>query len=318
MAAQIPYSFYQDPVLAGVASGFRDGGFVADQVFPVVVVGTQTGQVFNIDPDNDFLRDQDTVRAPGAPANVIPFNAPTKTQYNAIDHALTGVIPDELRKQAISETQAALPEVQRVTAKILRRREIELVTTLGTLSQTSSPTTKWNAALGDAIKDIVEKKQTIRDSVGADPTSLVIPAQVLDAISQTASYKSQIRYTNSPLTLGIDETAAVLAKACGLREVIVARSYKNNARFGQTASNATIWGENVLLFVKDPVPSASMPQQTLGMHIVWSGGEAGQGGFMVEREYDPRRKSEMIYVHHYYDQFLLNAGAGYLWTNTLD
>lgn len=314
-----PSNYYLDQALTGVAAGYAPGGFIAPMLFPVVPAAKQSGKIWNIDSQRRFLKILDTARAPGAEANRMGYNDPDTIDFFAQDHALTGFLPDEVVAQADVEAAEAIPTVEDLVRLIALERERNLVTLLGTLSQTSSPSTKWNDAGGSIISDLKDQKETIRQAVGQSPNTIAITDQVLEQVSETPDWKARV-YQGGFTATEVERIgpAAMLASFIGVQNVYVAKAYHNTAALGQVASMASIWGENVLLAYTENPRGLNRPSQALGIHVVWSGGE-GQAvdGFMVERKRVEERKSEAFFVHHYYDQVLLNSGAGYLFTNVL-
>lgn len=313
-----PSNYYLDQTLTGVAAGYAPGGFIAQRLFPAVPAARQSGKIWNIDSQRRFLKILDTARAPGAEANRMGYNDPDAIDFFAQDHALEVFLPDEVVAQAETEASEAIPTVEDAIRLIQLEKERDLVTLLGTLSQTSSPTTKWDDPGGSAVADLKAQKETLRQAVGMSPNTIAITDQVLEKISETPDFKDRAKFTLTPNELETLGDARILASLVGVREVVVAQAYHNTAALGQSASMASIWGENVLLAYTENPRGLSRPSQALGIHVVWSGGEGqAMDGFMVERARIEARKSEAFYCHHYYDQVLLNSGAGYLFTNVL-
>jgi hypothetical protein len=314
-----PSKYYLDLALTGVAAGYAPGGLIATQVFPLVPAAKQSGKFWNIDSERRFLKILDTARGPGAEANRMGYNDPGTLSFFAMDHALTGFLPDEVKDQAEVEAQEAIPTVEDLVRLIALEREQNLVTLLGTLSQTSSPSTKWDDPGGSAISDLKAQKETIRTAVGRSPNTIAITDQVLDLISETPDWKERV-YQGGFTATEVERIgpAALLASFVGVEKIFVATAYHNTAALGQPASMASIWGENVLLAYTENPRGLNRPSQALGIHVAWSGGEGkAMDGFLVERSRFEERKSDAFHVHHYYDQVLLNAGAGYLFTNVL-
>lgn len=313
-------SFYISRQLTGVAAAYAPGNLIAASVMPVVPSALQKGKIYNIDPDRRFLIARDNNRAPGAEPSVLDYDAPTTTDYDATDHSLTGFVADELVQQADAEARPAIATVERLVQNILLKREIDLVASLSSVTQTSSPSTKWNDPGGDIFADLKAQFGTVRTGCGMLPNALALDEEVLRKASESPAWQERVRYTMNPGEVGTIGNAAILADAIGLPRgnVFVASGNKNGAIQGQSASISSIWGENVLLFYKEDPRSAGMGSPNFGIHVTWNGSDGvGQGGFLVETERIARRKGDAVYVHHYYDQVLMNANAAYLFTNTL-
>lgn len=306
-----PGNFYVDRVLTGVAAGFMDGALVASEILPIVPSALQTGDVYDIDPDRQFLIPRDNVRGPGGEPNRLDYDDPDTSKFFAKDHSLAGFIPDEILQQVDAEAMGAIPTINRLTYNILLKREVETVAVVNALSQSVNPTIKWDATNGSAIADIKAQKETVRLAVGRNPNTLVISSAVLDKISETADFRDRAKFTLTPRQIESLGYADQLAACIGVNRVLVADSYYNSAQRGAAPSMASVWGQTVFLGYCDNPRSGAGASQAFGMHIVWNGeGGGAEDGFLVERERIPRRKGDAVYVHNYYDQFLLNPLAG--------
>jgi hypothetical protein len=313
-----PGNFYVDRVLTGVAAGFADGNLVADQIMPVVPHTQQTGDVFDIDPDRQFLIPRDNVRGPGGEPNRLDYDDPDTSRFFCKDHSLEGFLPDEILQQVDAEAMGALPTMNRLVYNILLKREVEAAALVNALSQAASPSTKWDATSGSAIGDIKARKETIRLAVGVEPNTLVISPAVLDKISETADFRDRAKFTMTPRQLETLGYADQLAACIGVPRVLVAGAYYNSGRRGAAATMASVWGQTVFLGFCENPRTAANGSQAFGMHVVWNGEGGGvDGGFLVERERIPRRKGDAIYVHNYYDQFTLNPLAGFRFYDVL-
>lgn len=313
-----PGNFYIDRVLTGVAAGFADGSLVAGEIMPVISSSLQTGDVFDIDPDRQFLIPRDNVRGPGGEPNRLDYDDPLSAKYFAKDHSLEGFVPDEIAQQVDQEAMGAIPTINRLTYNILLRREVEAVALVNSLANNATPSTKWDATSGSAIADLVAQKETIRLGVGRDPNTIVIPSAVLDKISETADFRDRAKFTLTPRQLESLGKADILASCVGVQRVLVAGAYYNSAQRRATPSMANVWGQTVFMGYCENPRTGNAASQAFGMHIVWNGQGGGiDGGFLVERERIPRRKGDAVYVHHYYDQFILNPGAGFRFYNVL-
>ena len=316
-----PSAFYVKPVLAGVAAAYaRDTAvFAAPVLLPFVPAAKQEGYIFNNDPERVMHRVINSKRGPGGFYAMTDFQSPTQATYNCEDHALSGFVPDEYLKQCDPEAEPSLPTVESITHQLLLEMEVSLVTALGTLSQTSSPSTKWDASAGSLIADVKAQKETIRVQTGRDPNILVCTAQVLDKITETPDFKDRVKFTLTVEQQRAMGPEGVLAATLGVDRVFKAQAYRNTALQGQAASMSSIWGENVLLaYVDNPRSTNVNGSQALGLTVTWDS-PAGdvRGGFSVATERINARKGEAMYLNMYYDQITLNTGAGYWFTNVL-
>jgi hypothetical protein len=315
-------NLYVSQSLSGIASGRALNQYIADRVFPVVPVQLQTGFIYNIDPKNQYNRELNTERAPGVEPNTIYAEDPTRTSYFAAGKALQGRVTDEQKAQVDAEARAALPEIDRLLNLIYLKREIDLVTKVSALSQTSSPSTKWDASGGDFVKDTVAQFDTIETATGRRPNAIAMSGIVARKVVQSTTFRNQFQYNynanNTPLLnrFGSNDFAPAIAAALDIpvENVMISNAYRNSAAIGATASNASVWGENVVLFVAGN-PREGDYTQVLGVHPVWTG-LSGQP-VTIEVARDEFAKCDKLAAYHYYDQLLLNPLGGYLFTNVL-
>lgn len=310
-----PQLLYTDPGLATVSAARAKQTFVAEQVAPVLTVAKQSGIIFSSDPNCQRLIPLDTVRAWGGEPNRYVNGDPSRLTYFSHDHSLEGFVSDEEIAQAEIATQMEIDNTEDVTDSLMLKREIELVTKIGTLAQTGVPAVKWDHANGDVVADIKVQKDFVRGKIGVAPNSLVIPSHVLDKIGESATFKA--RFTNStPLAeyakLG-DATKLAMLLNIPAENVIVPDCMKNIAAQGQNASLTDVWGNNVLLFYKE---APKLRSQNLMLQIVWNA-PGSQMGWKVDLEPVLKRNGRAIYVHNWYDQMLLNPLAGYWFTAVL-
>lgn len=333
-----PNTFQVDRLLAGYANGYalNASNYVAPMIFPVITHSKLSGKIANIDPNNNFQRIFDTKRAQGAYPDELPFEDGATLSFEAEDHSLTGVIPAEILDNADPEFQYAIPTVQILVDAIFRRREDDFLTELSSIpgTNTASPSNKWNDNAGDMIKDVVNQFETIQKTIGVSPNTFVISSKAARAIYQAPSIQEKLVSGNFPFpdqrrenANEVNGIANTFRYLLGVDRVILADSYKNTANLGATSVMTNIWDETALLAYVPPTPRVN-PSQAMGLHIVptnvsvrVNGTAAIQtrtpGGFLVIREYDARKKCELVTVSQYYDQKSVNLTSGFRWTNIL-
>jgi hypothetical protein len=308
--------------LAADTSGITDT-FIIDQVLPPITVDKSQGKIYRIDPSEDLRRQFDTKRAPGAVANRFSIDYSKPITFEAADHALATEIPIEVYAGAdpIVARHIMQKTVPMTVHKLLLDREIKGVAALAAaVTSTGTPAIKWDAPGGVAITNIINQIVTLKSASGVRPDALALDSSVLLKLSQSAEYKDRIKHTEKQ-SGNVNDIAANLASACGLRKVIVSDiSLKNAAKKGQTASLSDIWGANALLFKLVENPSEFY--NGLGVHTIWNANDSAEGGgvvngFAVDTKYDGDSKSWHYRASIYYDQVIVNPLTGYWFTNVL-
>jgi hypothetical protein len=319
-----------DLTLTGLCIARPAQNFAADIVAPIFNVAEPTAKILALDATVDLARQKETSRSPGSPANRVSLNATRPVTYLCADHSLEQVVPDEHMKLYGTGQKAQFLSQRNVALRLLERlrldKEIALVTALAasqTGALTSSPGTKWDNASGTPLADIRGIKTTIMLRSGVMANAIALPQSVMDGIKKSTEYKTEVHQTMSPSDLKALGDAGVLGALCGFdpANVTLIANVKNTATEGQTASLSEVWGENVIVYFKeDPQPEtanfALSPAWSVGQGDT-SGGGGIDNGILVETYRDARCKSWVVSTHWYYDQEIVNANAGHLFTNTL-
>lgn len=298
--------------------------FIADQILPLMPVTKQGGKIFEVDASFDGWRVIDDKRAPGAPAQLVEFDVNSTKTYFCDSHAAQSFVTDEERQQADEPIRPYLDKMMYTRDRLLLNREANLITALAatlTSGLTSSPSNKWdNTSSGDPLGDIAGKINSITLACGVRPNRLAMDRVTLDYISRHPDFIDRFKHTTAPAGYSTREAKArALAQILDIDAVVVADvALKNTALQGQTASLAAMWSDNVLLYrYEQPSPDFT----GLGMHPVWSTGPSGMGvdGAEVERFRHPdrTRKTDVVSVQMYYDQFITKSTCAHWFTNTL-
>ena len=295
-----------DAALSNFSVKYTNGLFVADQIAPTVPVMKQSDVYYIIDAVRRSLRDVDVARAPGSHANREDFNY-TQATYNALDHALEGVVPDEIIANSDSALSAEIDKVQFLLNLIALNKEINLVTKLGAAStNTSAAANVWSDQVnGTPIEDIEEAIQLIIDDVQIRPNTMTLDQKVFTALKNHPDIVDRVSSggtNDSPAKVNANAIAAIF----DLQQVLVAGSFKNTAAQDTTPVTTPVWGTTAWLGYVDPNPGL----QTLTGAATFQWNMPGSsGGFIVDRWRDDRAKSNVVRAQRYYDQKIVTATA---------
>lgn len=311
-------------------------GYVAGRAFPIVSARTRTGKVFRIDNAEEQRRQFDTARAPGAEANLFDLTTDTSTTYTCEDHALRGYVTDEERAQAEAPVSGAINKIRQLTKSLLLDQEIKWAAAISTAKSASAEWTGtgadthtyWdNYTNGDPITNLNTGITTVKNSAGIKPNVLAFDEQILRVLMHHPDFQDRAKYTTPPsgVTRNTDVAAMLLAQMLSIDEVLYAEvGLKKTTLKGQSATLATILGENAYLMYRDPNPGFETP--SAGVTVTWNTANAGVGGvnaggvgggFRTETWREAVRASDGVMVHRYYDIKVLKAGAIYWFANTL-
>lgn len=297
-----------DPALSNVSIKYTNDTFIADLVLPMVKVAKQTGKYYIYDKSN--LRIDKTVRAAGSGANEIDFGvAPTGT-FACDDHALKGLVADEIQDQADAALNPLVDETETVTEKLMLDREnnaAALLTSTANLTQntTLSGTSQWSDYLNsDPIGDVRLARTTVHQNTFKKPNTLIMSKQVWDIIVEHPAIIERIKYSQ----LGV-VSKELLARVFQVEQIIVGEAGNNTAVEGQTDVLAYIWGKHAIVAYINPKVSIKM--LTLGVTFTYS-------QRLVKRWRDEDREGTYVRIgNDNYIQKIIAAACGYLIKNAV-
>ncbi|MBF0182788.1 MAG: major capsid protein [Magnetococcales bacterium] len=274
-----------DPVLTEVAQGFRHEEHVGALLFPRVPVQTSGGQVLEFGKESFKL--YQARRAPGSATKRVQFGYLGKS-FALVQDALEGQVPREYLRDAarvpgIDLGQRAIMGTLRALSLTLEYDQAKLATTAGNYDSnhkvTLSGNNKWSDAGSDPAGDIDDGKEAIRSSVGIYPNTLLLSAQVFNALKEHPKVVDRFKYTSRDSV-----TPEMLAALWDLQTVAVGKA----VAFDDAGNDIDIWGNNAIL--------AYVPQQTAGMEEPSFGYTyTMQNHPLVERPYYENNARSWIY-----------------------
>lgn len=284
--------------------------FIADRVFPMVPVDSQSNKFFTYDR-GQFWRDQMTLRAPGAESNEVGYSV-TTDNYFADVWALHHDIPDQVRANADAPIRPDMESTELLMHQFLIKREKLWASSFFTTGVWTTDITgvnsapsggqvlRWNVANSTPIKDIDAGRSSIAKLTGYEPNVLVIGREVWEILRNHADIIDRIKYMGTNANPAVVTRQAV-AQLLELDEILVAGSVENTAREGATNAYAFINGKNALLAYRAPAPGIMTP--SAGYMFAWTGYTgAGAGGqrirkFRMEHLASDRVELEAAFVH---------------------
>jgi hypothetical protein len=301
-----------DQALTEVSIAYRNAQFVADSVFPPVLVSKQSNKYFIYSKDN--FRILDDARRPGARANEIDWTLSTDTYY-CDGHALAQAIPDELRANADQAIDIDIDTTEVLTDLIYLQREMLVAAKANdpaviTQNTTLSGNNQWSDFTNsDPIQAIEDQKPTIQKQIGQLPNSLLVSYPVFKALRNHPKVIDRFKYSQ----VGIVQPDH-LKSVFNVDNFLVATAVKNLSKEGAADSLDYVWGKNALLFFKPN--TAGRRTVSLGYQFTLLFG-ANTGGFLVKRYRDEARTADIVEVQLYYDAKVVAPSAAYLWLSAV-
>lgn len=286
-------SVHVDKILTNISIAWPTGTLVGERLFPVVGVQKQTDKYYTFGRESWLPKDD--VRAPGTEATEIPGLAVSTNNYYAVEHALEIAVTDEERQNADAPLSPDRDATELLTGRIMLTRELAmktLVTTTAnyssTSSQTNSGTTLWSDYVNsDPIKDMRGGKTIINGRIFLDPTTIVVPYQVMVVLDDHPDFLERIKYSERAIF-----SPELLAAVIGIPNVIIPGVGFNSANEGQPSTLGYLWGKDVVLAYVPPRAGLKIP--AFGYEFQW-------GGQFVDRWREEKRASDLLRVRRRYD-----------------
>ena len=252
--------------------------FVADKVFPPVMVPRSSGSFFVFDK-GDLLRDEMEERAPGTQAKRAGYRL-SNTPYMCKDYALSEAIPDERVADSVEPINNHEDVTEDLIQKYLIKKEkLWAASYFGNGIWTGAPdgaAWNWSQAAADPISDILTLGDTIKASCGRFPNTLVIGKQAFRMATQSATVLNRIQYTQRGAVTKEILGSLLSDSANQPMQILVLDGIENTAAEGQAANMAQIGdGASALLCYSAPSPGKRRP--SAGYQFIWERFPGGMG-----------------------------------------
>jgi hypothetical protein len=305
MAQPTPQDVHIDAALSNVSVAYKNGGYIADKIFPLVPVDKQSDYYFVWTKDFWF-RDHVKLRAPGssyAEGGLQLSNA----QYVCINKGLSFPLPLETLQNQDAAVDLETAGAEWLADQFALDREIALATAIFDASAWTSYTTltgtnEWNDyANSDPIKDIETGKEAIKALTGVYPNTLVMGAQVWDKMKFHPDFLDVYKYSSTAI-LSPDQ----VGKVFGIDNMIIGQAIKNTAGEGVAFAGSYIWDKNALLMYTPSSPG--LRTSASGYCFVWK-----QNGFVIpiSRVEQRDRKRDLLLADHAFIHKVVGADLGY-------
>lgn len=302
-----------DKLLTNVSNKYAPIEYISEKILPSINVVQTSGKLAGY--GNDHLRANDFIHSgTGKYVEVKIDNRNTQT-YSLDKHGLSTIVTEEDFANVEQPFDAERDATEHLTSLQWTAKELGLATTLGddTLYSASnkvtlSGTDQYNdLAQSTPLEDAIVAREAIRTKTGAKPNIAIMPGQVFDFLSIHPSILGSLGYKdNRPGGLEMAE----LARALGVKEVLIGDAMYNNAVEGQSDNLVPIWAKNVIYAVAPK--SAARNQISVGYRIQKT---TPRRVFKNDVKNPPNAKE--ILVDDWYQQLIANIDAAYLIKNAI-
>lgn len=290
--------------------------FIADKVFPKVRVQHRSDKYYTYDRSFWFKTDAQ-LRGPGAESAGSGYEVGTDT-FSCDVYAIHKDIDDQTRANADSQITLDRDATNFVTDHLLQRREQAWVSTYfttgvwGTDKTGGTDFTVWDDyANSDPISDLRAGVIAMEELTAKTPTDLVLGPHVWNKLQDHPDFLERIKYTERAI-MGTE----LLASLLGLDQVHIARSVRNTAAEGETASYSFNFGKHALLL--HVAGSPGLNTVSAGYTFVWSGlFGGGENGIRIKRFRLERNASDRIEGEEALDQKVVSSELGYFFSGAV-
>jgi len=295
-----------DAVLTGISIAFKNPGFVADVVFPLVPVKHESDKYYIYGKERFDI--PSALRAPKSAYKRVDWSVSTGT-YSCEEYGLEEPIDDRERDNADEPLNLDIDTTEFLTDMLLLNREKRVAdklsdTTVLTQNVTLSGTSQWSDYTNsDPIGNVETGKNTINSNAGLNPNLMVMSREVFIKLRHHPQILERVKYSERGVL-----TIELLQAVFEIDKIVIAESLYNTAKKGQTASLSRVWGKHCILAFVTPRPG--IKQVSLGYAFQ-------ARAFQTEKYRDDKIKSDVIRVSHIVDERVVSATCGYLIKNAV-
>jgi len=293
-----------DQFLTNISVKYSNVNFFADIIAPRSPVKKSSDLYTVYQKDN--LRLHDNSYRSGSAAHRVSYRV-SQASYQCEEYALEDAVTQRDRDNADLPLNPEIDTTENLTELMMLSRENRIALVAldsSVVTQTASPSPKWDGSSPTPKKDIFTGIDAIQNSTLRAPTDIFIPFKVAMSLARTSDYTNDYKS-------GVDlvNTFGLPAKLWGLNVHIVTVGYASSDMIGASDPTMTaLWSDNVLIAFIDPIPSTKK--------ITFMRTFEKQSR-MVLKETRPMEHADIIQVYEELDEALVSAECGYLLTDCL-
>jgi hypothetical protein len=304
-------------MLTNVSLGYTNLEYIADQIFPIVVVDKQTDIIPSYDQDFWFRDEADLIAEGGVAADIGYKVTKTSTFYCHM-YGARHFISQQRRANEDTPFNSDRDATMLVTDKLMLRRERSFVSDFWTTSVWTtdvtggSTVTKWSDyGASSPIEDVRTYKRTVRRLIGRDPNTFVLGDLTFDRLIDHPDVLDRIKYTERGIA-----SEELLRALFGMEKLLVGKSiYTSGVEGSSSFTYSANWDDDALMLYLPANPGLFTP--SAGYTFVWGAG-IGSGLQWMRKYSDEERLGDFIEVRSCYDQMRTVANAGAFFTDIVD
>lgn len=295
-----------DPVLSGIAQGYRHAQRVGHILFPAIDVMQRGGKVIEFGRESFF--NYKARRAPGADAINIQFGYEGKP-YNLEQYSLDVPVPREHAEEAqavpgIDLGKRAVNVAMDTLTLTLEIEQAEIAADPASYAAGNSLALaagdRWDIETSSPMDDIEAAKDQVRTTCGIEPNRMVISSPGFKALKHHPKITERFKYTTADSI-----TAKMLAGLFDLEELAVGKA----TYVDDTAEDATFkeaWS-NIAALAYVPSQDAALEQPSFGYTYTLKGHP-----FVEPPRWDGGKRSWVYGVTYERKPVLTGIASGFL------
>jgi hypothetical protein len=305
--------------LTNVSIGYRNEGYIADDVAPIILVDKQAGKILEgdlstyvADPDGD-----DRISMGELPG-LLKAELSEGT-YNTAERAKGITVHDDEVDADNAEDAPYDVKVEKTivaTERLLLNRELRVARLFQSISAGETPYTPWDDPDSNPLDDVTAGHIAVRGAIGRPANSAIVPWAAFQRLRNNAALKSFFTggATTSQLgLLSVDALKAIFAVDNIYIPTVGLVKEGNMPAGAVTGTVSDVWGNDVYLFYKAPRVGRGMI--TTAATYVWKNAFRGAArnakGMVVTEDYDRRKRTLFIDARTYSEEKLLVNAGGY-------
>lgn len=302
-----------DLMLTNISIQFKNPGYIAEDVMPIIPVKLETSKYFTYDKTR--FDAPPALRGERSQYARVDWAVTTNT-YSCNEYGLELLIDDRERQNAIEPLSLDIDTTEIITDMILNDREVRVKNVVMTAANyTHSNTTDYTGSASawdqystsDPIKDLaVTAREQIRSNTGIYPNTLVLGAKVFSTLKQHPLIIDRLKY-NPPGGIARG-TLGALADLFEVDKVLVGLPLTRTSNENQTDTLGDVWGKNALMAWINPRPAIKQP--TLAYMFQ-------SRPRQVYKYRDDFRSSDVVRCSEVTAENMIADQCGYLFTNVI-
>ncbi len=297
-----------DPLLTNVSSAYVPDGCVSDSLFAPLKFSQYTGKLGGY--GKAHLRIENTVIGGKGKYRQVESIVRTTQGFAIEGHGLSGIVSKQDYKNVIDPFDAEKDETMGISTILMLEKEKGLADALAstavmTQNVTLSGTGQFSDySNSDVVSVINTAKAAIRTGCGAIADSVIMDYDVAQVLRYHPQLLDLLGFKFAKPG-GLED--ADLAKALGVKNLIIPNAMYNSAKEGQADVLANVWGKNIIFAVLPK--TAAKYQISLGYNIRLDDGSPRK--VYKQPMFNPPGSTEVL-VEDEYDMLLADVTAGYL------